>query len=196
MTEIVDPNENEGKVVVFLRKRHNCRVCKHPQGIDLSAKFLNHEVTSKQAAEQIGCHWQTFYRHIQMCTIPALEQDPLAAPELKININKVQILEEIITRLYARAQLLLDQELDPKQEGAIRNITSELRGCIETLAKLTNELKGDVTINIGYEMDVFRRAAEQILLEGDPETWRRIRTKMEEIVASEKGSNTPVASVV
>jgi len=167
-----------------LRRKGECLVCKHEKNVDVTEKYLSNEITLREAGNLLSCHYQTFQRHVSMHVLPILEKDPSIAPELRVKVDKIRILEDMINKLYIRAQLLLDQEIEPKQETAIKSIVSELNNLIVTLARLNKELGTDSNTNVDRETALFRKAAEMVLISENPEVWKKIRAKMIELATA------------
>ena len=171
------------KTAAFRLRRGKCIVCSNQKNVEVTEKYLNEEISLRDAGKELGCHYLTFNKHIHQHVLPILEKDPMIAPDLRLRVDKIRILEDIINKLYVRAQLLLDQE--DINQGEIKAITSELNNFLQTLARLTKELGSDVNINLGSpESELFRKVAEEILVKEHADVWIKIRKRMIEMASS------------
>lgn len=165
-----------------IRARRKCIVCENPKNVEVTEKYINQEISLRGAGEELGCHFLTFDRHLARCVYPLLERDSAIAPDLRVKIDKIRILEDMVQKLYVRAQLLMDQ--DDSKGNEIKAVVSELNNAIMNLAKLKKEIGSDSGGATNADLELFRKAAEEILTKEDPEIWKKIRLKMLELATA------------
>ena len=174
--------EQKQRILAIQRRtKLTCKVCEHPKGMELSEKYLNNEVTLKEAAKEIGCHYQSFRGHMIECCRSAIEKTT-EGDELKVDVNSVAILQDKIKRFDARLSMLMDQEPNSREIGDLKDMAMTLKSLIETLNKLTGEIsESNVVVNISNEMSLFKQAATQVLLAENPQVWEKIKEKMKQL---------------
>jgi hypothetical protein len=121
----------------------SCTVCHHERRDEFDRALVSDSMSQSEVARAIGCHPSIVSRHRKNHILPALERQIHADPVL----GDVDLVAEL-RALFVRMKRHLDRAEEADNWQAIRAFHAEARNDLETLAKLTGNIRDTSTVNV------------------------------------------------
>lgn len=124
----------------------SCTVCRHPRRAEFDAALSSGAMTQSAIAREIGCSPSIVSRHRKNHILPEVKRQIADDPVLG-DVDLVVELRGLFLRM--KGHLARAEEADNWQ--AIRAFHSEARGDLETLARLTGDIRDGTTVNVAVD---------------------------------------------
>mgnify|MGYP003122230843 FL=1 len=158
----------------------SCVLCSNENRSRFEERFFADGSESVLIAEELGIQERTVYHHMKHHFQPLVQRS--AATEVAITVgNEITVLRSNVERLNGKLTELMD-EGNVHEEGFVRNAVSlhkEVRESIKDLTKFQDEWG---TIGEGSQINQTINILNVELAKESPETWKRIKSQLQETV--------------
>jgi len=160
----------------------SCVICSNENRSRFEERFFADGSESEAIAAELGIQESTVYHHMKHHFQPLVQRS--AATEVAITVgNEITVLRSNVERLNGKLTELMD-EGNVHEEGFVRNAVSlhkEVRESIKDLTKFQDQWGA---MGEGSQVNQTINILNVELAKESPETWKRIKSQLQETVES------------
>lgn len=147
-----------------------CKLCKHPDRVEIEQAILNNEVKRHEVAFYIGDEISTVNEHMKSHLT-----DEVKKGDRIEHIDSMLTLETLASQLRMMIlSLKKGNKIYPKTD--LLKTIRELRETLRVISEIRKEITTDVNVNINQDLELFFKAVKDVLTsEGSGELWNKIK---------------------